>query len=52
MAYQIVMYGDHGGELNRTPLVPYSELKEAFVEMINDTELSVGDKFVIASDEK
>jgi len=47
MVGYIVMYGSHGGELNRVYFNSQENMKEAFVNMINESELDDGDKFVI-----
>lgn len=50
MKGHIVMYGSHGGELDR---IPFNEtnLKELFTKLIEETVIDPGDKFVIEAKE-
>lgn len=43
---KIIMYGDHGGELNRK-ICSEGDLKEVFKKMIDEVEIATGDAFLI-----
>ena len=52
MVGYVVMYGSHGGELNRAYFNDNASMRQALIDMINETELDDGDKFVIEAEQK